>query len=416
MFFRIGLFCVIFLMLGSEAIAQSVDWSGQLRVRSEMDSRNFDPDSAPNTYTLMRSRLGADIQLDDRLSIFLQAQDSRVFGQAGTLTNESNLDLHQGYIESERILSDLVGFRVGRMELSYGNERILGAVGWHNVGRVFDGVVVDLDFGTSSLDVIAMTIRNNHDYAPIATRQATQAVTDEGSNLFGLYSETRLQDGMNFDTYLLWEQDRIRMPEESQDDYRMSRITIGGYSKGDLSDQLGYQTELAFQTGRLHDETVLAYMLTGSLEYRMSDTGLSSVELGYDHLSGTGRDSDFYGSFDPAYHTGHKFYGFMDYFINIPQNTMERGLIDLYLKTHLADVAGIDFRIWLHHFFHETSDTGGNRFLGQEIDITGTYQFDDLPLTFEGGFSVFNPTEIMEARFEGDDVAYWGYFSVLTGF
>lgn len=414
---RIGLVCVIIAVFASEALAQSVDWSGQFRVRSEMDSRNFDPDSAPNSYTLMRSSLGANVQIDDRLRVFLQARDSRVFGQSGTtLANERNLDLHQGFVEVDQLWENQLGFRLGRMELAYGNERILGAVGWHNVGRVFDGVVVDFEFGTSSLDLIATTIRNTHSYAPVATPAATQSVTDENYNLFGLYSETRPQDGMNFDTYLLWEQDRTRLPDEAQDEYQMSRFTFGGYSKGDLSDQLGYQTEIALQAGRRFDRSLFAYMLTGSIDYHMSDTGLSSVTLGYDHLSGTGQDSDTYGAFDPAFHTGHKFYGFMDYFISIPQNTGQRGLIDVYLQTHIADLAGIDLRLWLHHFFNETADPDGDRFLGQEIDLTAAYGFDEIPLTFEGGFSVFNPTELMSGPFEGDDMAYWGYISVVTGF
>jgi len=35
-----------------------------------------------------------------------------------------------------------VSLKVGRQELSYGEERLVGAFAWNNIGRVFDAVKV----------------------------------------------------------------------------------------------------------------------------------------------------------------------------------------------------------------------------------------------------------------------------------
>lgn len=57
------------------------------------------------------------------------------------------------------------------------------------------------------------------------------------------------------------------------------------------------------------------------------------MTLWYDHLSGDDDPSD--GTvrvFDTLFATNHKFYGLADYFLNIPVQTVGRGLQDLALK------------------------------------------------------------------------------------
>lgn len=72
----------------------------------------------------------------------LQFQDSRTFGVEGgnTLANGSNIDLHQGYILLENVFKlPGLSLKVGRQEIAFGGQRLIGTVGWHNVGRSFDG-------------------------------------------------------------------------------------------------------------------------------------------------------------------------------------------------------------------------------------------------------------------------------------
>ena len=48
------------------------------------------------------------------------------------------VDLHQAYLTLGNHKEFPVSVKIGRQELSYGDERIIGAFAWNNVGRVFD--------------------------------------------------------------------------------------------------------------------------------------------------------------------------------------------------------------------------------------------------------------------------------------
>lgn len=135
---------IAFLAAHSTLFAQgftpSYRWLGDIRVRSEVDMRDFNHRTAANTYTLLRTRLGFEAIPLENVRVFIQARDSRVFGEEPhTLANFRNLDLHQGYVEIKKLFTDELTLRLGRQELAYANERLIGAVGWHNVGRSFDG-------------------------------------------------------------------------------------------------------------------------------------------------------------------------------------------------------------------------------------------------------------------------------------
>src|SRR2546422_2780459 len=52
------------------------------------------------------------------------------------------LDLHQAYITLGNHKEFPLSLKVGRQELSYGEERLIGAFAWNNIGRVFDAVKV----------------------------------------------------------------------------------------------------------------------------------------------------------------------------------------------------------------------------------------------------------------------------------
>ena len=101
-----------------------------------MDGRDFLTRTIPNAYALLRSRLGAYITPVENVQVFLQVQDSRAFGEEtiggrfNTISNTRNLDLHQGYLKVDDLFVDGLSAKVGRTELSYGNERLVGPVGW----------------------------------------------------------------------------------------------------------------------------------------------------------------------------------------------------------------------------------------------------------------------------------------------
>jgi hypothetical protein len=94
-----------------EPEVKPVQWSvsGESRIRPEgRDNQDLNDDADDRSnQVFMRLRLGIEATIKEDFRIFLQAQDSRVWGEeASTASNEKNLDLHQGYVEA-RNLGDL---------------------------------------------------------------------------------------------------------------------------------------------------------------------------------------------------------------------------------------------------------------------------------------------------------------------
>jgi hypothetical protein len=116
-----------------------ISFDGQFRLRAEADGRTTG--TKPDYATLSRIRGGVRVGLTDWIRAYVQLQDARAWGsELNTLTDAGadNFDMHQGYAE----LGGTGAFntRLGRQEMILGDERLVGAVGWSNTGRSFDGV------------------------------------------------------------------------------------------------------------------------------------------------------------------------------------------------------------------------------------------------------------------------------------
>ena len=117
--------------------APRVQMGAEIRLRPESRS-DFSAKNALNNVVLQRIRLNARLRLNERITGLVQLQDSRFWGEeVSTASNEANVDLHQAYLQVDRFLSAPVSLRIGRQELVYGNERLVGAFGWNYGGGSF---------------------------------------------------------------------------------------------------------------------------------------------------------------------------------------------------------------------------------------------------------------------------------------
>jgi hypothetical protein len=177
---------------------------------------------------------------------------------------------------------------------------------------------------------------------------------------------------------------------------------------------LFYEAESALQSGTQGGADILAFLLVGNLGYSFVDFPLSSVQGGYDYLSGTPAGSERAESFDPIFPTAHRHWGIMDYFTNIPVQTFDRGLEDIYLRLTVRPAEDLSVSVTGHNF-RLAEYYVGRRNLGQEVDLVGTYSYNKH-LRFEIGGGGFFSDEIMKFEFGGEDPGLWGYVSVTAGF
>ena len=103
----------------------------------QVDFRKTNGDS-DNTYLLLRERVHAGYN-SDWFSAFAEGQDSSSTGDKRNPNLESDqFDLRQGFITLGNAGKFPLTAKIGRQELIYGDERLIGASDWNNIGRVFD--------------------------------------------------------------------------------------------------------------------------------------------------------------------------------------------------------------------------------------------------------------------------------------
>ncbi len=404
----------IFALLCADAQESVIRWNGEMRFRTEADGRDFSTRSPMNLYTLSRIRLGAEIRPAERLSLHVKIQDSRQFGEeVSTTSNQRNLDLFEGYVLIDSFFLPQLSMKLGRMSVGYGSERIIGSVGWSNVGRAFDGLIFRYASGSAALDLFAMNV-SDFNTPPASVSAASVAFQREnGTLLLGGFYTNPFSRSLHFSAYGVNEMNKNRTVAGKDD---LQRYTAGTQMKGSVDD-LSYDGEVAYQFGTERGSDISGYMAAFALGYSMKQSPLRSVSAHLDLLSGTPPTSATVQTFVPPYATGHKFYGFMDYFVSMKTQTFNRGMVDAYLRAEVKPAGNLSATVTLHHFTAQQnfSTTDNARDFGQEIDIISKFMYTK-DITFELGLSAFVPNTLMRRAFNADDVAGWTYLAAQIGF
>ncbi len=408
------LFIILIVALASpqpvESAIDGVNLSGQFRSRSEFNAIDFNTDTPATRATRLRIRLNAAFQPADKISTFVQLQDSRFYGaEPNTLWDTHNVDLHQAYLQVDDFIGDKLTLKMGRMQMAYGEERLIGRVDWHNVGRALDGTRLRYALSElSTLDIFGTKVIQRADY---------ESPADSGFYFGGLYASHQPKESYRVDLYMLGELNRRETGVQGGD---LQRITIGTYDTGKFN-AIDYGIEAAVQFGTRYNSSteerqrISAFMLTGTVGYTWDADYKPRLAIGYDYLSGGEPADEDYKAFDTPFATYHKFYGFMDYFTSIPAHTEGRGLQDLMIKFEVAPHKKLIVKADVHQFMPAKMATNGDSY-GQEVDITVRYRYHTV-LGFEFGASLFMPDNLMRTRFSGnDDRAFWAYLMTTTNF
>lgn len=390
---------LMIIVFSTYAIAQTTfDVNGQVRSRLQINDKDFNSETGMNTFNELRTRLGIKFTPIDDVLGFIQIQDSRVYGtEAGTMADMKNLDLHQGYFAVKNIFKLPADLQVGRMELAFANQRLIGSVGWHNVGRSFDGSVLNLHTEQGTIGLV--TVRTNE-----------SGIVDDSSDfhISALLGDLKFVENMKIQPYVITEM-------LSRQDF--SRYTLGVYIAGKIGG-LSHEIEGSYQMGtQQKDVDIAAFMFAFNLKYALKGSLKPSIGVGVDYLSGDdGEDETKYKVFNTLYATNHKFYGFMDYFLNIPVHTYGKGLIDIHAKASIVPFDKFTVAASFHNFSANAdyilADETTSTAFGTEIDITAIYKYNKA-VKFQGGFSMFSPGAIFKET-KGKDAANYAYLMAIV--
>jgi hypothetical protein len=393
--------------------------SGEVRVRSELDAPRGGVDA--DLYTLLRSRLGVRVDPSAAVSLFLQAQDSRVLGTEGSApATVDQFDLHQGWVQlSTPWRASRLSLRAGRQEIALGNERLVGVANWTNTGRSFDGARVLLAppavNGATRWEATlfaAEVVENGRHYGGTPA----DAVRPPDHVSVGAYARSGSPRAAGADITLLFDAGSRYRAYVNAD-----RATLD--ARGWTPLPLGFRVELegAAQTGTQsvvlpgdveRGQQVRAWLLGGRVQRPI---GRVTPIAGADLLSGDADATDArYTAFSTMFGTNHGFYGLMDVIGEPAATTRERGLHDLFAMLNVAVAPSFVPHAEVHRF---TLATGDDRSLGTEGDLVAPIRVGQFA-TVELGAALFHTGSGAAAVGLGDAGRNlsWIYAQLRAGF
>ncbi len=391
--------------------AKSFDLGVQVRLRGDtyrdldLTSESDDRDA----FVLSRVRLHGTFRRGEKLAAHVVLQDSRAFGsEASATSNERNVDLHQGWI---RVGDEKEFLRLGRQELAFGEQRLVGSFDWDNVGRSFDGALGRTTFRKVPVVVDAFWAKVKESAGPPERNDV---------DFSGVHATWKAVRGVDLDTYVFVLRSGAR--DAAGDDRLVT--TIGARGHG-THGRLAWDAEGSFQTGHEFALDRRAWAVAGWVRYELPLPLRPSFGLEASKATGDGdpRDGRFE-EFDNLFPTNHLKYGYLDL----------TGWRNQRVVSLTAGVAGESVQWTARLFFRALAlddpagawkaaggavlglDATGSsgRSIGTELDVVGTCPI--LPgLTGQLQAGWFRPGDYAKAV-RGDDDALGASASLLFVF
>lgn len=411
---RIHVVLLFLLMLVCSIPLFSQDLDGvftikaQLRTRGEYRNGALMPryeGDLPATFVSNRARisLGYDNKF---LSMGLSGQSVSVWGSRPQIENKGDFMLNEAWA---KLTHQNFFAQIGRQQLTYDDDRILGTLDWNQSGRWHDVLKLGYEDPNNKLHLIlgynttAETIHYGQYFMgaqPYKRMQTLWYQYNDNSNFNASFIVLNLgfesgTPGTNIDQAI------------GENTYMQTLGTNLAYKM----DALNLYGTFYYQTGKNKaGDKVSAYMWAVKGAYTINPK--VTMSAGLDYLSGQD-DSDKSTAFNPLYGTHHKFYGGMDYFYASPYPSF--GLFDKHVSLTLKPVDKLTFDLTYHHFSSAQSivvDDSNKKGLGSEIDFTFTYKVRPY-ITLQGGYSTMFGTDAFDVV-KGGDHSRWQDWSWLS--
>ena len=381
----------------------------QLRTRAEYRNGVLMPRNEgdlPSSFISNRARIS--MGYDNKfLSMGFSGQNVSVWGARPQIENKGDFMLNEAWA---KLTHQNFFAQIGRQQLAYDDDRILGTLDWNQSGRYHDVLKLGYEDTNNKLHLILgynnslETIRNGQYFAGAQPYKRMQT----------LWYQYR--DKSNFSASFIL----LNLGLESGTPSTIINEAVGrtaymqtlGTNLSYNMDALSLYGTFYYQTGKNKAENnVAAYMWAVKGVYAINPK--VSLAAGLDYLSGQD-DSDKSTAFDPLYGTHHKFYGTMDYFYVSAYPGY--GLFDKYASLILKPINKLTLDFTYHHFSSAQSivvDGSDKKVMGSEIDFTFTYNVRPY-VTLQGGYSTMFGTEAFSVAKGGDHSSWqdWGWLSL----
>jgi len=384
-----SLLIFFFLFICSISIQAQFTIDAQIRPRGVISEgyQHLIPDSSGTAFSISQRTRISFSYANPFLRIRITPQDVRVWGNesvsssTGVFGNAASLDLFEGYVELK--LGSWGWVSIGRQQLKYDREWLLATRNWNQMGIAYDAVVLKTAWKAWKLDIAG----------------SWNSLTEVPYN--NLYPSSRIKS-LNY-AWIHWE------PVKGVKASLMQMAT--GVTRTDTTSHLfwkqtsGICAEVAlgnlntwvngyYQYGRTNqDLPVSAFLADAGVSYRISffTPGCGISYLSGNNRSGSGMTTDHL--FDMFYGARHRYFGYMDYFTNIPKSTKQGGLIDYNLMLQFTFLKTVTLQSITHYFqlAQTNPNTPNDRNLGFENDFVINYSFTSWG-NLEAGYGFLLPT------------------------
>ena len=362
-------------------------------------------------FIFERSRLSIDFE-KTWLETNLTAQHSSVWGQKGS----GSLNIYEAWVKL-KTKSGMFA-TIGRQELNYDDERILGRNDWAMAALSHDVLKLGYEgHGHKAHAILAYNQRAEN------MKGGTVYRSDDGAQPYKTmqtvwyhYDVPRMPLGVS----LLFM--NIGMEEsEALDPKTEFQQLFGGYITFSPR-QWNVEGSFYYQTG--HDEfsiPIRAFM--GSLKATYRPSTNYSLFAGYDYLSGDDNpivpkkgsiglvQHKTVKGFSTVYGSHHQFYGAMDFFyVSAYYGGYTPGLQNLFVGGNYSPIKNLSLTANYHYLSVTSKIPEAKRSLGHEIELSASYAIMK-EARVSMGYSYMHGTSTLERlqRVEGKNHLQWGW-------
>ena len=421
-----------------------------------------------------RVRLNIDADVHEHLRAFFHLQDSRFWGventglgsvaraQGGGIgagnAGQNTLDMHQGYIDVRKLFDYPVTVRIGRQEIIWGDHRMFGSFGWHNIANSWDAIRGMYDTENYAAEAWAAITRHDPGLGRTTNPQGGVRQKSNDHQVYAsMFTFKKLVPDGTLQLMLMTDNDQWERPLVGA---RAGRSQLlGGNQKiwnagfrvaGKVGKAIDYSGEYHEQWGKIAQANHRARAGYAAVGYTFHEVGWKprvglegnwSPGSGHGPSNARGQKSRTFWNFYP---TNHKHYGYMDQMAWMNMRAV-RGSVKIKPTKKLvawADVWGF----WLdnvHDSWYNAAQAqmrgytqpsnpnarNPSSHLGTEVDLTAKYKlYKNVGL--QAGYSHFFTGDYIEdtnsvgtdpatsglRRGHGDADSDWGYMQVTVGF
>lgn len=392
--------------LVNEQLPDWVQFGGEYRFRFESFSGIKGVEDSRDNYALSRLRVDLLFKLGKHVRVFVQGQDSQAGDFAANPdppTVENSLDLRQAWIELRQRDKTGWALRVGRQELGYGDQRLVGSLNWSNTARVFDAAKLSYTNSKVSVDAFASSV---------------VAITDnvfdkhvDGANFYGVHASflKTLPKGQ-IDAYALWKTNPLVLDELSMSG-DADTWTFGTRLTGAAGSRVDFGLEATGQTGTFAASDIRAAAFHGRMSVGLlPSTAVLRARAEFNYASGDEDPTDGKrGTFDQLFPTGHDKNGLID---QVGYRNLQKIRLGATWKPHARATVDLDYSdFWLAQRRDGLYDAAGNlvaristgapsRHVARELDVQASFAIAN-GTTFGIGYGRWFPGDFWKTATPG---------------